>query len=246
MQCTKVQGGFDAPAHGCPLGTGAVGRDVSDGLGGLRPGSGQEDQDRRRFRPDRAPCGRRLRAQLCRREDRPRPFRQDRRRRLQDRSGLRRRAEQARHRHQRIRPPARAGEGRHGARLLLIGAMRARGRACRAAQEVHVDDDLHLVGRVQREGLQIRVPSAGERRPVRHDDDGFHRPECQGQVRQGAEGSARRHHPRGRRLWRRRFQGQRGGREESRLQRRDEGGLFGDRAGSLRAGDQAEARASSS
>ena len=68
------------------------------------------------------------------------------------------------------------------------------------------------------------------RRPVRHDDDGFHRAEFQGEVRQGAEGSARRHHPRGRRLWRRRLQGQRGRRQEGRLQRRDEGRLFRHRA----------------
>src|SRR5947208_13744517 len=35
-----------------------------------------------------------------------------------------------------------------------------------------------------------------------------------------------RHHPRGRRLWRRRLQGQRGRRQEGRLQRRAEGGVF--------------------
>ena len=80
------------------------------------------------------------------------------------------------------------------------------------------------------------------RRPVRHDDDGLHRAERQGEVRQGAEGPARRHHPRGRRLWRRRLQGQRGRRQEGRLQRRDEGRLFRHRARSFRAGDQAEAR----
>ena len=61
------------------------------------------------------------------------------------------------------------------------------------------------------------------------------------QVRQGAEGPARRHHPRGWRLRRRRLQGQRGRRQEGRLQRRAEGRLFGDRARSLRAGHQAEA-----
>ena len=66
---------------------------------------------------------------------------------------------------------------------------------------------------------------------------------CQGEVRQGAEGPARRHHPRGRRLWRRRLQGQRGRRQEGRLQRRAEGRLFGHRARSVRAGHQAEARA---
>ena len=90
--------------------------------------------------------------------------------------------------------------------------------------------------------LQICLPPAGERRPVRPDDDGLHRAELQGEVRQGAEGSARRHHPRGRRLWRRRLQGQRGRRQEGRLQRRAEGRLFGHRARSLRAGHQAEAR----
>ena len=136
----------------------------------------------------------------------------------------------------------RAGKGRHGARLLLLGAMRAGGGPRRAAQEVHVDDDLHLLGRARGQELQICLPPAGERRPVRPDDDGFHRPERQGEVRQGAEGSARRHHPRGRRLWRRRLEGQRGRRQEGRLQRRAEGGLFGHRARSLRAGDEAEAR----
>ena len=50
--------------------------------------------------------------------------------------------------------------------------------------------------------LQIRVPSAGERRPVRDDDDGLHRAELEREVRQGAEGPAGRHHPRGWRLWR--------------------------------------------
>ena len=79
------------------------------------------------------------------------------------------------------------------------------------------------------------------RRSVRHDDDGFHRAEREVEVRQGAEGSARRHHPRGWRLWRRRVEGQRGRRQEGRLQRGAEGRLFGDRARSLRAGHQAEA-----
>ncbi len=36
---------------------------------------------------------------------------------------------------------------------------------------------------------------AGERRSIRPDDDGLHRAELGGQVRQGAEGFARRHHP---------------------------------------------------
>ena len=112
----------------------------------------------------------------------------------------------------------------------------------RPDEEVHVDHHLHFLRRVRRQELQIRLPSAGRRRSVRHDDDGFHRPECQGEVRQGAEGSARRHHPRGRRLWRRRLQGQRGRRQEGRLQRRAEGRLFRHRARSFRAGDQAEAR----
>ena len=57
--------------------------------------------------------------------------------------------------------------------------MRAGGRAGRAAEEVHVDDHLHLFRRVREQELQIRVPSAGERRPVRHDDDGLHRAELE-------------------------------------------------------------------
>ena len=98
----------------------------------------------------------------------------------------------------------------------LVGAMRAGGGAGRAAEEVHVDHHLHFLRGAGRQELQIRVPSAGLGRPVRHDDDGFHRAELQGEARQGAEGSARRHHPRGRRLRRRRLEGQRGRRQEGR------------------------------
>ena len=239
----NIQGGFDAGAQSCTPARWAVCRNSGAGDGGSRRGPGKENQDRRHLRPDRPARGRRLGAAIYRRQDHARPLRQDRRRGLQDRGRLRRRPEQARRRHQRSGAPDRAGKGRHGARLLLLGAMRAGGRARRAAQEVHVDHHLHFLRRARRQELQIRVPPAGVRRPVRHDDDGFHRAEFQGEVRQGAEGSARRHHPRGRRLWRRRLQGQRGRRQEGRLQRRAEGRLFGHRARSLRAGDQAEARA---
>ena len=124
----------------------------------------------------------------------------------------------------------------------LVGPVRAGGRPRRAAQEVHVDHHLHFLGGARRQELQICVPPAGQRRPVRPDDDGLHRAEFEGKVRQGAEGSARRHHPRGRRLRRRRVQGQRGRRQEGRLQRRAEGRLFRHRARSLRARHQAEAR----
>ena len=64
-------------------------------------------------------------------------------RRLQDRGGLCRRAEQARRRDQRGGPPDRAGKGGHAARLLLLGRVRAGGGAHRAVQEVHVDHHLH-------------------------------------------------------------------------------------------------------
>ena len=57
----------------------------------------------------------------------------------------------------------------------LLGAVRAGGRPHRAAEEVHVDHHLHFVCRARRQELQVCVPSAGERRPVRLDDDGFHR-----------------------------------------------------------------------
>ena len=67
-----------------------------------------------------------------------------------------------------------------------------------------------------RQAFQIHIPSAGQRRSVRPDDDGLHRRELEGEVRQGPEGSARRHHPRGRRLRRRRGKGQRGRRQEGR------------------------------
>jgi hypothetical protein len=112
----------------------------------------------------------------------------------------------------------------------------------RAAEEVHVDHDLHLLGRARRPEPEIRVPRPAERPAVRPDDHGFHQPERQGQARQGAQGPARRHHPRGRRLRRRRLQGQRGRRQEGGLQRRAEGRLFGDRARPVGAGHQAEAR----
>ena len=115
--------------------------------------------------------------------------------------------------------------------------------ARRAAEEVHVDHHLHFFRGARRQELQIRVPPAGLGRPVRADDDGFHRPELEIQARQGAEGSARRHHPRGRRLRRRRLEGQRGRRQEGRFQHRDEGRLFRHRAGSFRPRHQAEARA---
>ena len=57
----------------------------------------------------------------------------------------------------------------------LVGAVRAGGRPRRAAQEVHVDHHLHFLGGAGRQELQICVPSAGLGRPVRPDDDGFHR-----------------------------------------------------------------------
>ena len=77
--------------------------------------------------------------------------------------------------------------------------------ARRAAQEVHVDHHLHRLGGVRGPESQVRVPrrsrAAGQfglmstRLPRR---------ERQGQARQGAQGPARRDHPRGRRLRRRR------------------------------------------
>ena len=100
------------------------------GTGGVRPGPGKEDQDRRRLRPDRPVRRRRLGAAVHRRQDHDRLLHQaGRRRRLQDRAGLCRRPEQARRRHQRGGAPDRAGKGRHGARLLLLGAVRAGGGA---------------------------------------------------------------------------------------------------------------------
>ena len=145
-------------------------------------------------------------------------------------------------RHQRGGAPDRAGEGRHAARLLLLGPVRARGRPGRAAQEVHVDHHLHLLGGAREPQSQVRLPHPAERPAVRPDVDRLHRPERQGQARQGAEGPPRGDHPRGRRLRGRRVQGQRGRREEGGLQHRAEGGLCGDGARSLAAGDQAQAR----
>ena len=170
-------------------------------------------------------------------------FIKTRRRGLQDRGDLCRRPEQARRRHQRSGPPDRAGKGRHAAGLLLLGAVRAGGGPRRAAQEVHVDHHLHLLGGA-REPASASTSSAPQPSGQQFgtDDDGLHQPERQGEVRQGAQGPARRHHPRGRRLRRRRLQGQRGRRQEGRLQHRDEGRLFGHRARSVGAGHQAEAR----
>ena len=221
--------------------SGTVGRDCGAGNGGHRRGPGKENQDRRDLRPDRPARGRRLGTAVYRRQDHARPVHQDRGRGLQDRGGVRRRPEQARCRHQRGGPPRRAGKGRHAARVLFIGAMRAGGRPRRTAQEVHVDHHLHLLGGARQQELQIRVPPAGQRRPVRPDDDGLYRREREGKIRQGAEGPARRHHPRGRRLWRRRLQGQCGRRQEGRLQRGAEGRLCGYRARPFRAGDETEA-----
>ena len=129
------------------------------------------------LRPDRPARGRRFGAAIYRRQDHARPLRQDRGRGLQGRGGLCRRPEQTRCRHQRGGAPDRAGKGRHAAGLLLVGAMRAGGRARRATEEVHVDHHLHFLGRARQQELQICLPPAGERRPVRADDDGFHRPE---------------------------------------------------------------------
>jgi len=57
------------------------------------------------------------------------------------------------------------------------------------------------------------------------------------------QGPARRHHPRGRRLRRRRVEGQRGRRPEGRFHHRAEGRLRGDGARPGVAGDEAQARA---
>ena len=165
-----------------------------------------------------------------------------RRRGLQDRGGLCRRPEQARRRHQRGRPPDRAGKGRHGAGLLLLGAVRAGGGARRAAQEVHVDHDLHLLGGAREPNsstCSARRPAAMQFGQMTMD---FIDQNAKAKLGKDAEGPARRHHPRGRRLRRRRLQGQRGRRQEGRLQHRAEGRLFGDRARPVGAGHQAEAR----
>ncbi len=81
-------------------------------------------------------------------------------RRLQGRADLRRRAEQARCRDQRGRPPDRAGEGRHAARLLLLRRVRAGGGARRAVQEIHVDHHLHRLAGAGRPQPAIRLPAA--------------------------------------------------------------------------------------
>ena len=141
---------------------------------GGRPG--QEAQDRGDLRLLRSPRRRRLRPARARREDHDRLLHQKGRRRgLPDRGDLRRRPEQARRRHQRGGPPDRAGKGRHAARLLLIGAVRAGGRPRRAAQEVHVHHHVHLVRRAREPESQVRLPRAAERPAVRPDVDGLHR-----------------------------------------------------------------------
>ena len=165
------------------------------------PGPGQEAQDRRRLRLHGPAGRRRLRAARARRQDHDRQLRQEGRgRRLRDRGALRRRAEQAGRRDQRVGAPDRAGEGRHAAGLLLLGPVRAGGRAGRAAAQVHVDHHLHLLGGAGEPQSEVRVPRAAERAAVRPDVDRLRGPERQGQAGQGAQGPARGHHPRGRRL----------------------------------------------
>ena len=205
-------------------------------------GPGEEAQDRSDLRLHRASGRRRLRPARPRGQDHDRLLRQEGRGGgLSDRGHLRGRPEQARGGHQRGGAPDRAGEGRHAARLLLLGAVRARGRPGRAAQEVHVDHHLHLLGGARGPQSQVRLPHPAERPPVRPDVDGLSGQERQGQAGQGAQGSAGGHHPRGRRLRGRRLEGQRGRGEEGGLQHRAEGGLRGHRARPVPAGHQAQA-----
>ena len=130
--------------------------------GGIRPGPGEEDQDRRRLRPDRPVRRRRLGAAVHRRQDHDRLLHQaGRRRGLPDRGGLCRRPEQARRGDQRSDAPGRAGKGRHAARLLCLGRVRSGRRQGRAAQEVHVDHDLHLERGAGEPAPALCLPAAG-------------------------------------------------------------------------------------
>ena len=213
------------------------------GPGGLRPGPGKEDQDRRRLRPDRPVRGRRVEAAIRRRQDHARLLHQaGRGRRLQDRADLRRCPEQARRRDQRGGAADRAGKSRHGDGLLLLGAVRAGGGEDRDAEEVHVDHHLHLERGAREPAPALRLPAAGQRQPVRRAGDRHDRRILEVQVRQGSQGPAGRDRARGRRLRRRRRQGRRGGLQEARLQDRAERRLLDHRARPVGAGHQAEAR----
>ena len=128
-------------------------------------------------------------------------------------------------------------------RRLLERAVRADGAADRLAQEVPVAERVHRHRGVQGQEAPLRVPAAGAQRPVRRLVLRLHQLLRQVQVRHRAEEHAHRDHPRGRPVRRRRRRGQRGAVQEARHEHRAEGGLLGDRAGSLQPGDEAEARA---
>ena len=206
-------------------------------------GPGEEVQDRRDLRLFRPARRRRLQPARARRQDHDRPLHPEGPGRgLHDRGDLRRRAEQARGRHQRSRPPDRAGKGGHAARLLLLRTVRAGGRPGGAARQVHVDHHLHLHRRAGEPQLQERLPAAGDGPAFRHDRYRHDRLLLQGEVRQGAEGPSRGDHPRRWRLRRGRRPRQRGRRQEAQPERGAEGRLCRHRARSLGAGHQAAPR----
>src|SRR2546422_4662156 len=76
------------------------------------------------------------------------------------------------------------------------------------SSDVCSSDLLHLFGGARAPESEVRLPGAAEWPAVRADVDGLPRPEREGQARQRVQGSARRHHPRGRRVRRRRLEGQ--------------------------------------
>ena len=83
--------------------------------------------------------------------------------------------------------------------LLLLGRVRAGRGAHRGVQEVHVDHHLHRLAGAARSPPEIRVPPAALRHAVGPGLHGDARGLFEGATRQGPEGPARRHHPRGRR-----------------------------------------------
>ena len=98
-----------------------------------------------------------------------------------------RRAIQDRRRHQRGRAAAERGQGRPADGRLLERAMRAAGRQGRRRQEVPLDERLRVLGRVQGQEPDLRLPPDHPLRPVRRCHLLLSSPRTPKQVRQGAK-----------------------------------------------------------
>ena len=193
-----------------------------------RARAGQEAQDRRRLRLHRPARRRRLRAARARRQDHDRLLHQEGRRR-----GLRR--SRRVYADAQSKPDVAINEA---VRLIeqekvdmLLGFYSSAQCVPAAARVEQLTKFMWITTCISSAVLEnrnlkyvFRTQPSG--RQFGADVDGLPRPERQGQAGQGAQGPARRDHPRGRRLRRRRVEGQRGRRQEGRLQRRAEGRLL--------------------